>query len=95
MIDKMLKGIDFGNKLQVDFIDIRFQDKYIANYQSQGGDLTANSGSRRGFATRVIKDGALGFASTTSIELDDLKKIIEQAAKIAKAKCLEIYEAFH
>ena len=67
------KGIEFGQKLNADFIDIRYQNKYVANYQSQDGELTVNTGSRRGLCTRVLYDGALGFASTTSIELKDLK----------------------
>ena len=92
MIDKMQKGIEFGTDLKVDFIDIRFQDKYIASYQSQDGDLTANTGARRGLSTRVIIDGALGFASTTSIELEDLKKIIKQAAKLAKVAAPSVKE---
>ncbi len=84
MKDVILKGIEFGKKLNVDFIDVRFQNKYIANYQTRDGELTVNTGSRRGLCTRVLFDGALGFASTTSIELKDLKTIIEQATKLAK-----------
>lgn len=92
MKDKMLKGIEFGNSLNVDFIDIRYQDKYIASYQSQDGELTANTGARRGLSTRVIINGALGFASTTSVDLADLKKIIKQAAKLAKVAAPSVKE---
>ncbi|MBD3189676.1 MAG: hypothetical protein GF308_03485 [Candidatus Heimdallarchaeota archaeon] len=84
MIDKIIEGIEFGKDLKPDFLDIRYQNKYLANYQSQDGERTANSGSRRGFAARVLFDGAWGFSSTTSVELADLKKIIEQAYKLAK-----------
>ncbi len=84
MIDVILKGIEYGRNLKVDFVDVRYQDKYIANYQSRDGELTVTTGFRRGFSTRVLFDGALGFASTTSIELKDLKSIIQQATKLAK-----------
>lgn len=84
MKDVILKGIEYGKKLNADFIDVRYQNKYVANYQSQDGELTVNTGSRRGLCTRVLYNGALGFASTTSIELKDLKTIIEQATKLAK-----------
>ncbi|TET32036.1 MAG: hypothetical protein E3J70_01330 [Candidatus Heimdallarchaeota archaeon] len=84
MKDVILKGIEYGMKLNADFIDVRYQNKYVANYQSQDGELTVNTGSRRGMCTRVLYNGALGFASTTSIELKDLKTIIENATKLAK-----------
>jgi len=83
MIDVIQKGIEYGRDLKVDFVDVRYQNKYIASYRSQDGELTVNSGSRRGFSTRVLSKGAFGFASTTSIELKDLKSIIQQAAKLA------------
>ncbi|MHA1878884.1 MAG: TldD/PmbA family protein [Candidatus Heimdallarchaeota archaeon] len=92
MIDEMLKGIAYGNKFKVDFIDIRYQEKYRANFQSRDGELTADTGSRRGFSTRVIIDGALGFASTTSIALADLKSAIEAAAKLARSAAPAVKE---
>ncbi|MHA1211393.1 MAG: TldD/PmbA family protein [Candidatus Heimdallarchaeota archaeon] len=94
MIDKILKGIEFGNDLKVGFIDIRFQEKYVASYQSRDGELTATTGSRRGLATRVIYDGALGFATTTSLKLDDLKKAIKQATKLAKVAAPSVKEKY-
>ncbi|NHJ31889.1 MAG: hypothetical protein FK732_03410, partial [Asgard group archaeon] len=72
MKDIVLKGIEFGKNLKVDFIDIRYQNKYVANYQSRDGELTVNSGSRRGLCTRVLVNGAMGFSSTTTFELKDL-----------------------
>ncbi|NHJ49781.1 MAG: TldD/PmbA family protein [Asgard group archaeon] len=84
MLDKIAKAIEYGRDLNAEFIDIRYQNKYNASYQSQDGELTVNSGSRRGFATRAIVDGAMGFASTTSTKLDDLKKIIKSAVSLAK-----------
>ncbi len=84
MIDKMQKGIEFGRDLNPDYIDIRFQNKYMSQYQLKDKDLTANTGSRQGFSTRALVDGAWGFASTTSTKLDDLKTIIQQAFGLAK-----------
>lgn len=84
MLDTIKKAIDFGRDLKADFVDIRYQNKYVANYQSQDGELTVNSGSRMGFATRALVDGALGFASTTSTKLEDLKKTIKKAVSLAK-----------
>ncbi|MFW9923901.1 MAG: TldD/PmbA family protein [Candidatus Thorarchaeota archaeon] len=84
MLDTILKGIEFGKNLSPDFIDIRFQNKYLANYQNIDGELTANTGARRGFAVRVLYQGAWGFSSTTSIELKDLKKNVQQAFDLAK-----------
>ncbi|MHA1531539.1 MAG: hypothetical protein ACTSR6_06030 [Candidatus Heimdallarchaeota archaeon] len=36
MKDVILKGIEYGKKLNADFIDVRYQNKYVANYQSLG-----------------------------------------------------------
>ncbi|HUT82277.1 MAG TPA: TldD/PmbA family protein [Candidatus Bathyarchaeia archaeon] len=84
MLDTILKGIEYGRNLNADFIDIRFQNKYVAQYSSRDGELSANTGSRSGLCTRVIVDGAIGFASTTSTKLANLKEIIKQATKLAK-----------
>ncbi|NHK32286.1 MAG: TldD/PmbA family protein [Asgard group archaeon] len=84
MIDIITKAIEFGRDLNAEFIDVRYQNKYVANYQSQDGELTVDSGSRRGFSTRALVGGAMGFASTTSIKLEDLKKTIEKAVSLAK-----------
>ncbi|NHJ04789.1 MAG: TldD/PmbA family protein [Candidatus Heimdallarchaeota archaeon] len=92
MIDNILKGLEFGKDLNTDFIDIRFQNKYESNYQSNGGDLSVNTGSRQGFATRVLYRGAWGFASTTSTELKDLKNIIKEAMNLAKGSVDSIKE---
>jgi len=92
MIDNIQKGLEFGKDLNPDFIDIRFQNKYESNYQSNGGDLSVNTGSRQGFATRVLYKGAWGFASTTSTELKDLKKIIKEAMNLAKGSVDSIKE---
>jgi TldD protein len=84
MIDKMIKGLDHGSDLGADFIDIRFQNKYTANYQSKDTELTSKTGSRRGFGVRAVVKGALGIASTTSMEYKDLQKAIKQAVILAK-----------
>ncbi|MBN1329404.1 MAG: TldD/PmbA family protein [Candidatus Heimdallarchaeota archaeon] len=84
MLDTIMKGIEYGRNLHVDFIDIRYQNKYIAQYTSKDGELAANTGSRSGLCARVITNGALGFASTTSTKLSNLKTIIKQASKLAE-----------
>ncbi|NHJ84906.1 MAG: TldD/PmbA family protein [Asgard group archaeon] len=83
MIELLKKGLTYSDSQSVDFIDIRYQNKYTASYQSQNGKLTANSGSRQGIAIRALVDGAMGFASTTSLEVVDLKEKIKEACKLA------------
>ena len=92
MIDKMQKAIEFGRDLNPDFLDLRFQNKYMSQYQLKDKDLTANTGSRQGFSTRVLVDGTWGFASTTSSELEDLKKIVQQAFGLAKSAAPTVKE---
>ena len=84
MIDLIQKSIDYGMKLNPDYLSIRYQNKYLSNYSSQGGDLSANTGSRQGFSARVLYRGAWGFSSTTSTNLEDIKKIVKEAITLAK-----------
>ncbi|TFF84590.1 TldD/PmbA family protein [Candidatus Heimdallarchaeota archaeon] len=84
MKDILLKGINYGQKSDIDFVDLRFQNKYLAKYENQDGDFSSKTGSRRGISIRVLFKGCWGFSSTTALDFPNIKKTFDRALKLSK-----------
>ncbi len=82
--DLLQKGIDQGEKLNAEYVELRYQDKYLANFQLRDGELVSTTGSREGICTRVLIDGSWGLAASNDISKESILRLVENAAKMAK-----------
>jgi len=68
------------------YADIRIIHLTRQNLEVKNGDLdTLNNGDYLGFGIRVIANGSWGFASSSIVTKNEIKKIARQAVEIAKA----------
>ena len=80
----LIKGLDEGEKLGADYVEFRYQDKYLANFMFRDGELTSTTGSREGICTRVLVDGSWGLAATNQTDQESILKTVKNAIKMAK-----------
>lgn len=70
--------------LKAEYIELRYEDLRKTTLGLKDGVFTSFTGKlHRGVAIRVLEDGAWGFSSTS--DLSNLEKKIEEAYKLAKA----------
>ncbi|MEE9410241.1 MAG: TldD/PmbA family protein [Candidatus Heimdallarchaeota archaeon] len=81
----LIDGLDEGEKLGADYVELRYQDKYLANFTYRDGDLDSTTGSRHGICVRVLIEGSWGLATTSSIEKEKMFKTIRSAVKMARS----------
>ena len=81
----LIDGLDEGEKLGADYVELRYQDKYLGNFTYRDGDLNSTTGSRQGICVRVLIDGSWGLATTSSIEKEDIFKTIRSATSMARS----------
>jgi TldD protein len=68
------------------YADIRIVDGFEQFIMVEDGQLEASSTGRSyGFGVRMYLGGAWGFASSCKVTADEIDKVVEQAATIAKA----------
>jgi TldD protein len=79
-------AVDHALKLGADYAEGRVQRNTGATYTLKNGSAEPVSFNRRlGIGIRVIVKGALGFASTNSLEKDEIRSVAESAVRTAKA----------
>jgi len=87
--DRIKEIIDFLKKKGVDYADIRHQKTSTEDIKVKNGNVEALSrNDDQGFGIRVIKDGAWGFAASSILSLEEMRRVAEQAIEIAKASAL-------
>jgi TldD protein len=86
--DDIKEIIDYLKK-RVDYADIRHQKKSTEDIRVKNGNVEALSrNDDQGFGIRVIKNGAWGFAASSVLNLDEMKRVAEAAIEIAQASAL-------
>lgn len=86
IIDKefLVKGLDYGDTLGAGYLEIRYQDKYLANFQYKDNDISSTTGSRVGFNVRALIDGSWGQTSSSITTKESLFATVKSAVTLAK-----------
>jgi TldD protein len=84
--DLVLKAVSHGEKLGASYVEARFHMVSGSGISARNGEIIgAEKSFLRGIAVRVIVDGSLGFASTSTLTLGDVQAAVEKAYRRAKA----------
>ena len=83
-IDLLLAGLSEGEKFGATYVELRYQDKYLANFRYRNGELTSSAGSRKGICVRVLTDGSWGLSATNKTSEKEILNSVRSAAKLAK-----------
>jgi len=82
--DLLIKGLEAGEKSGADYVELRYQDKYLANFQYKNGDLNSTTGSRQGVCVRALTDGSWGLAATNFTSKEKILETVEKAVSLSK-----------
>ena len=82
--DLFEKCIEEGEKLGASYVELRYQDKYLGNFQLRDGELSSTTGSREGVCIRALVDGSWGLSSTNHVNKNEILKAINNAVTMAK-----------
>jgi TldD protein len=82
--DLLLAGLTEGENLGAEYVELRYQDKYLANFRYRNKELTSTAGSREGICTRVLIDGSWGLSATNKTSRKEILSAVQSAAKLAK-----------
>jgi TldD protein len=86
--DKLREIIDYL-KNKVEYADIRHQKTSIEDIKVKNDNVEGLSRSHdQGYGIRVIKNGAWGFAASSVLTLDEMKRVADAAIQIASASAL-------
>ncbi len=89
MKEKVKEIIDYLKKKRVDYADIRHQRSNIEDIKVKNGNVENLSRNEdQGFGIRVIKNGAWGFAASSVLNLDEMKRVADKAIQIAEASAI-------
>ncbi|HEQ98452.1 MAG TPA: TldD/PmbA family protein [candidate division Zixibacteria bacterium] len=89
MKDKLLETIDYLKSKGVQYADIRFSRRDVESIKVTNENVdTLSRTLDQGFGIRVLADGAWGFASSSKLTSGELKKVSNQALKIAQASAI-------
>ena len=80
--DLMIIGLAEGEKKGAEYVELRYQDKYLANFQLRDGELTSTTGSRAGMCARVLVNGSWGLASTNFINKNEIAFFVKSESKM-------------
>ena len=83
--DILQKLVDCGQKFGAEFVDVRFEEVKSLNVRLVDGIPKIGYGVDRGVAIRVYYSGAIGFAYTSRLDWDNLRKTLERAFVLARA----------
>jgi len=87
--DRIKELIDYLKKQKVDYAYIRHQRSSIEDIKVKNGNVEALSrNDDQGFGIRVIKNGAWGFAASSMLSSEEMRRVAETAIEIAKASAL-------
>ena len=84
--DALRFALDYALKLGARYAEARYQRDVSESIILKNGvpEISAKS-AEEGVCVRVLVDGCLGFASTSSLKRDSIKNIVKSAISIAKA----------
>ncbi|MHA1399095.1 MAG: TldD/PmbA family protein [Candidatus Heimdallarchaeaceae archaeon] len=80
----LVDGLELGEKLGAEYVELRYQDKYLANLQYRDGEFVNTTGFREGICVRVLVDGSWALTSTNKIQKEKIHEIVANAVKLAK-----------
>jgi len=83
--DILQKLVDHGQKLGAEFVDVRFEEVKSLSVRLVDGIPKIDYGVDRGIAIRVYYGGVIGFAYTSRLNWDNLRKTLERAFALARA----------
>src|SRR5207245_5198352 len=79
-------ALDYATTKGVSYAEARYEHQEQENFILKNGVLDAlYVGQDRGIGVRVLVNGALGFAATNLLTKSDVRAVVEDAVKIAKA----------
>src|SRR2546426_4361293 len=79
-------ALDYATKKGVSYAEARYEHQEQENFILKNGVLDAlYFGQDRGVGVRVLVNGALGFAATNMRTKSDVRAIVDDAIKVAKA----------
>jgi TldD protein len=86
--DKIKEVIDYL-KSKTDYADVRQQRRSREDIRVKNENVeTLSRNDDQGFGIRVIKEGAWGFASSSILTQDEMKRVADAAIQIARASAL-------
>ena len=79
-------AVDYARQKGTSYAEARFERQEPEQFILKNGTLDAlYVGADRGIGVRVLAKGSLGFAATNVLTKADVKAIVDDAVKIAKA----------
>lgn len=86
MFDRELlaDGLAEGEKRGAEYIELRYQDKYLARYMFNNSEFTSNTGSREGICVRVLVDGSWGLGSTNNLDRESILQTVRDTISLAR-----------
>ncbi len=86
MKDELMEIVEYGHKTGASYIEVRAQSLSKTIISTKDGKVeVVTEGLERGAGIRVLVNGAWGFATIGSLDVNSLKTAVEDAAKMAKA----------
>ena len=84
--DLASKVLEKASSLDMDFIELRFEDTVRENLTYVNGRVSAiGKNFLRGVGVRALYRGSIGFASTSDLSLEGVFSTVKEAAKAARA----------
>ena len=85
--DLALRALDYAVSKNVDFAEVRLQiDRSNSIYMRSGIVEVYGISIIGGLSVRVLKDGAMGFASTDRMEWESVKRMVDEAVRLAEVQ---------
>ncbi|ALL00199.1 Zn-dependent protease TldD [Pyrodictium delaneyi] len=85
IMDVLASAISYASRMGVEFAEIRIERTRFTRIELRDGVINVSSGIDYGAAVRVYANGSIGFAFTTRVSLDSLRRALEQAHALARA----------
>ncbi|HIC99449.1 MAG TPA: hypothetical protein EYP08_07450, partial [Pyrodictiaceae archaeon] len=83
--DILQKLVDYGQRFGAEFVDVRFEEVKSLSVRLVDGVPKIGYGVDRGVAVRVYYNGVIGFAYTSHLDWNNLRKTLERAFALARA----------
>jgi len=85
--DLALRALDLAMSLGADFAEVRIQiDEEESTYMRNGIVEAYGISMTGGISVRILKNGSFGFASTDTLEPDQVEAIVRRAIKLAESQ---------
>ncbi|MGB8658020.1 MAG: TldD/PmbA family protein [Candidatus Zixiibacteriota bacterium] len=89
MTERLKEIIDYLRKKKLDYADIRHERTSFEDIKVKNGNVDGLSrNDDQGFGIRVIKGGAWGFAASSVVSFEEMKRVADAAIQIAGASAL-------